>query len=938
MRLILVICGALLGFALGSGARGLFGGAVGALLGLAIAEILATRARVQDLEREVEALRRRGGVSGTDSRTTSAPTSEHRSSSPRTAPPQAAARPPSVPETPSEAGRAADASESRSSSPREASPQATARPPGIPETPTEAAHTSTRTGWRPPSTPPREPPATDVVFKFIRDFFTGGNTLVRVGVVILFIGVAFLLRYVAEHTHVPIQLRLSGVAVGAVVLLIIGWRLRQKRPGYALAVQGGAIGILYLTVFASLRLFHVVDPGPAFLVLVLLAAFSAALAILQNSMAFALLGIGCGFLAPILASSGQGNHVVLFSYYGVLNLGILAIAWFKAWRPLNVVGFLFTFVIGTAWGVLEYNPSLFASTEPFLSAFFVLYVAIAILFSLRQRPILHGYVDGTLLFGVPVVAFGLQSALVHNWPFYAAYSATAVSAMYLALAWLLHIGKRATQRLLVEAFMALGVAFLTLAVPLALDGRWTAATWALEGAALVWVGCRQGRLLPRAAGALLQIAGGIIFLFDFDAPYSSVPVLNSSCLGGLMIAFASVFASRMFERTRDDLKDYERPFASALFMWGLLWWLFSGITEIVRHVADTYQRPSILVFLAATALLSSEIARRLEIRAARLPPLALLPAMLLFAIAPAVYGGPSHPLAAGGWIAWPIAFAGFYALSHRHESDSDLWSPRFHHTLSALLLIALVAWELVWQVDHAVKGGGSWPAIAWVLVPAVALYVLPKLARRASWPFGAHEETYVAIVGTVLGIFLTMWSLITNVTLPGDPYPLPYVPVLNPLDLAQAFALMVLARHGLHLHKTRYAVLERTADMSQLAWFLAALAFVWLNAILLRTLHYWAGVPYEPEALFRSTLVQTSLTIFWAVLALATMFFATHRAVRFVWIAGAGLMVVVLVKLFLVDLSRVGTVERIVSFVGVGLLMLVVGYFSPLPPARKEAV
>jgi uncharacterized membrane protein len=113
--------------------------------------------------------------------------------------------------------------------------------------------------------------------------------------------------------------------------------------------------------------------------------------------------------------------------------------------------------------------------------------------------------------------------------------------------------------------------------------------------------------------------------------------------------------------------------------------------------------------------------------------------------------------------------------------------------------------------------------------------------------------------------------------------------------------------------------------------------FIWLNAVLLRTLHYWAGVPYELEALFRSTLVQTSLTIFWTVLALATMLFATRRSVRFVWIAGAVLMAVVIGKLFLIDLSRIGTVERIVSFVGVGLLMLVVGYFSPLPPTQKEA-
>ena len=84
-----------------------------------------------------------------------------------------------------------------------------------------------------------------------------------------------------------------------------------------------------------------------------------------------------------------------------------------------------------------------------------------------------------------------------------------------------------------------------------------------------------------------------------------------------------------------------------------------------------------------------------------------------------------------------------------------------------------------------------------------------------------------------------------------------------------------------------------------------------------------------------STLVQTSLSIFWAILALVTMLVATRKRYRLVWIVGAVLLAVVIAKLFLVDLSKTGSVERIVSFVGVGLLMLVVGYFSPLPPASE---
>jgi uncharacterized membrane protein len=87
--------------------------------------------------------------------------------------------------------------------------------------------------------------------------------------------------------------------------------------------------------------------------------------------------------------------------------------------------------------------------------------------------------------------------------------------------------------------------------------------------------------------------------------------------------------------------------------------------------------------------------------------------------------------------------------------------------------------------------------------------------------------------------------------------------------------------------------------------------------------------------MFASTLVQTSLTIFWTLLALGTMLLAARQHRRAAWLAGAALLAVVVAKLFLVDLSRIGSIERIVSFVGVGLLMLVVGYFSPLPPVKE---
>jgi len=271
----------------------------------------------------------------------------------------------------------------------------------------------------------------------VRGLVTGDNTLVRVGVVVLFFGVAFLLRYLAEHTKLPIELRLTGVACGGIVLLALGWRLRIRRAGYGLALQGGGVGVLYLTVFAAMRLYSVLPVSAAFALLALVAVLSAILAVLQNSLAFALLGVTGGFLAPVLASTGQGSHVVLFSYYAMLNAGIFIVAWFKAWRPLNMAGFVFTYAIGTVWGVLQYHPEDFATTEPFLVLFFLFYVGIAVMFTDRQRDKANAFVDGMLVFGNPIAAFGLQSTMLHGRLFALAYSALAASALYLTLAWLL---------------------------------------------------------------------------------------------------------------------------------------------------------------------------------------------------------------------------------------------------------------------------------------------------------------------------------------------------------------------------------------------------------------------------------------------------------------------------------------------------------------------
>ena len=417
MRLILPIIGLFMAAILGSPADKAFDCLVGAAVGFLIAELGSLRARLGDLFKELDRLkkefRRRQEVPVATSPPPASPPAASTPAASTPAPQYAPALQPAHSAAKAQPDRPWQDIEPANPTP---SPGAPIRPPAA------AARTSAA-----------EPP----LFAAIRSFFTGGNTLVRVGVIVLFFGVAFLLRYMAEHSHISIEVRLSGVAFASMALTILGWRLRKTRGGYALALQGGGVGILYLVIFAALRLYHILPATLAFPLLALIALLSAILAILQNSLSFALLGVCGGFLAPVLASTGEGSHVVLFSYYAMLNAGIVAIAWFKAWRPLNVAGFLFTFAIGTVWGVLKYVPADFATTEPFLVLFFLFYLGIAMLFTLRQPTKTIGYVDGTLIFGTPIVVFALQSAMLHDRLMVLAYSAIVLSALYLAIAYLL---------------------------------------------------------------------------------------------------------------------------------------------------------------------------------------------------------------------------------------------------------------------------------------------------------------------------------------------------------------------------------------------------------------------------------------------------------------------------------------------------------------------
>jgi uncharacterized membrane protein len=819
-------------------------------------------------------------------------------------------------------------------------------------------------------TEPREPATPNPLFVMARNWLFGGNTIVRMGVLVLFVGLAFLAKYAMDNALLPPELRLASIGLAGIAFFVLGFRLRAKgaeKLNYALTMQGAGVAVLYLTVFAAFRLYAFLPSGAAFLLLGVICAFSTAIALMQNSLLMAFIGFAGAFAAPLLVSTGQGNHVGLFGYYLLLNIAIASVAWLRAWRPLNLLGFFATFGVATAWGVLKYQPEQFASTEPFLIAFFLIYVVASLLYATRHSLAPKKAVDATLIFGTPLVAFGLQAGLVQHIEYATAFSALILGAFYLGLGgWALKRaqkpggadaeGAQQVGRWLAECFMALGLGFVTLAVPLALDARWTSAVWAAEGAAVYWMGQRQGRWLARATGLGLQVFAAVSYLGALDHQEAAVwPFANPSFIGAALLAGSALALAHWSRRgsmavvagapLASHFAALEQKLSPALFWVGFLWSQFALGVEIERSLAS----PAMQANLHMLAWLGSAfVAHRLALpqRAqpwaiAATPAWFSLPVMLVVALEGMTQ--QSHVFESGGWLVWPVALVMHGVMLRALDAGAPQrwWS--WVHSGGVWLLVLLVGNLLVWAVQQAALTHTSWAAVI-LLVSAIG--VLLALSRqawfdtsrsaRARWPLNPFAAAYLWRAALPVAVIVTLGCLFVAVHSNGDARPLPYVPLLNPTDLSVALGLGACALWLTRLRQsglTLPTVALQGRTNTRVVMVLVAVAFVAVNTVWLRVAHQFAAVPWNAQSLYDSFLVQAGYSILWTVLALGLMVLAHKRQARPVWMGGAGLLGATVLKLFLVDLSNRGGSERIVVFIAVGVLMLVVGYFAPLPPA-----
>lgn len=226
----------------------------------------------------------------------------------------------------------------------EAAPESLPAPPTLPPwmetgprpaTPKPAAP-EPAVGAAPPSTP-QEPAPAKLKEGFERRFVM--RILVGVASFTLFLAGIFLVKYSVEAGLLGPTARVTLGILFGVLLLVGGEWMRVRSAPIAQALSAAGIGVLYASFFAATSLYHLIPRMGGFGLMALTTAAAVLLA-LRHGIWIAVLGLTGGFLTPALIRSDVPNAAGLFTYLGLLVLGLLLASGRRRWW---VIG-------GLAWG------------------------------------------------------------------------------------------------------------------------------------------------------------------------------------------------------------------------------------------------------------------------------------------------------------------------------------------------------------------------------------------------------------------------------------------------------------------------------------------------------------------------------------------------------------------------------------------------------------
>jgi len=350
--------------------------------------------------------------------------------------------------------------------------------------------------------------------------YIGENLISKIGIVALVIGVGIGAKYSIDNDLIsPVVRIILGYIIGA-ALLLTGQRLKTKYENFSAVLVSGAMAIFYFMTFAAYSFYDMLSPITAFLIMVFVTVAAVGAALNYNKQFIAHIGLAGAYAIPFLLSEGEGRVGILFSYMAIINIGILVVAFRKYWKPLYLVAFFLTWLIVISWYTINYDYSEhFSIVIGFGFIFFVLFYLTFLGYKLLQKEPFEG-LDIVLVLANSFVFYGLGYSLldVPDWESYLGLY-TLFHALVHGVAGVVIYRQKGIDKSIFYLASGMVLVFVTLAIPVQLDGSWVSLLWLGEAAVLFWIGRTKQLVIYEKIAYPVFVLAFVSLLQDWNEAY-----------------------------------------------------------------------------------------------------------------------------------------------------------------------------------------------------------------------------------------------------------------------------------------------------------------------------------------------------------------------------------------------------------------------------------
>jgi len=419
--------------------------------------------------------------------------------------------------------------------------------------------------------------------------FIGENLINKIGILILVLGISFFVKFAIDKDWINEPARVGiGVLCGALIMAI-AHKLKKNFAAFSSVLVAGAISIFYFTIFIAFHEYEVIESQTvAFVIMSLITAFSVLVSVSYNRQELAILSLIGGFATPFMVSTGDGNYVALFTYIAILNIGVLAVSYFKRWKIATILAFGFTCLLFLSWTVTE----LWADNLPhsgaiiFATLFYFIFSITFVISNLRNKGVFSG-IDYFLLIANTFFFFGIGLTILRSWESNYTGLFTLALAIYNIIYASILYKKFGLDKNTIYLLIGLALTFITLTIPIQFEGNQITLFWAAEVVLLFWLSLKT-KINSFKLGALIIQGLTLFSLFmDWERYWSYSEefsiILNPLFLAGIVVS-ASLFLTTWILRNESEISTKffsidAKSYTGFILITGIIMTYFTGILE-----------------------------------------------------------------------------------------------------------------------------------------------------------------------------------------------------------------------------------------------------------------------------------------------------------------------------------------------------------------------